>query len=93
MPRVVLEAMAIGRPIITTDAPGCRESIIDSYNGFIVPPMDSLSLANAIEKFIMNEDLIDIMGPKSRILAQERFDVSIVNNQIINEILPKLSSL
>ena len=53
-PRTVLEAMAMGRAIITTDVPGCRETVIEGYNGFMVEPMSSKSLFNAMLRFVDN---------------------------------------
>lgn len=82
-PRSVLEAMSMGRPVITTDAPGCRETVVDTVNGFLVPVKDSESLAKAMEKFIQNKDLIVTMGAKSREIAEERYDVNKVNLSIL----------
>ncbi len=78
-PRTVLEAMAIGRPIITTDAPGCRETVVDAHNGFLVPIKSVEALASAMQKFIENPDLIPIMGARSRQIAEEKYDVHKVN--------------
>lgn len=83
--RSVLEAMAMGRPIITTDAPGCRETVIDSRNGFLVPIKTVNELANAMEQFIKNPELIENMGKASRKLTEERFDVNKVNEYMIKE--------
>lgn len=84
-PRTVLEAMAMGRAIITTDAPGCRETVINNYNGFLVPVKSVDKLVEAMEKFILNTDLIGTMGKKSRKIAEDRFDVHSVNDVMINE--------
>ena len=62
VPRSVLEAMACGRAIITTDAPGCRETVTDQKNGFLVPVRNVTALASAMEKFIQAPDLIVRMG-------------------------------
>jgi len=78
-PRTVLESMAMGRPIITTDAPGCRETVENGRNGFLIPIKDSNVLAKAMEKFIKNPSLIEKMGLESRIIAQEKYDVHEVN--------------
>lgn len=83
--RSVLEAMAMGRPIITTDAPGCRETVVDSRNGFLVPIKTVNELANAMEQFIKNPELIKNMGKASRKLTEERFDVNKVNEFMIKE--------
>lgn len=86
VPRSTLEAMAMSRPIITTDVPGCRETVIDGVNGFLVPSRNFKALAEAMERFILNPDLIDRMGKESRKLAEERFDVKKINAQLIEEI-------
>jgi len=84
-PRSVLEAMSMGRPIITTDAPGCRETIIDGKNGFLVPVKDVDALKSTMEKFILKPDLIVQMGEQSRIIAEEKYDVRKVNRAILQE--------
>ena len=81
-PRTVLEAMAIGRAIITTDAPGCRETVVDGHNGFLVKPQDVESLIYAMEQFILNTDLIRSMGENSRKLVEEKYDVHKVNDEM-----------
>jgi len=83
-PRTVLEAMAMGRPVITTDAPGCRETVIDGLNGFLVPVQDSTALAEAMKKFILEPDLISKMGSAGRKLAEDKYDVHKVN-RVINQ--------
>lgn len=82
-PRTVLEAMAMGRPIITTDAPGCRETVIDGYNGYLVPVKAITELVSAMEKFILNPELIVTMGKASRTLAEDKFDVNAVNKAML----------
>ena len=84
IPRSVLEAMSMGRPIITTDAYGCRETVEDGKNGFLVPVRDSKSLATAMGHFIKKPNLILSMGKASRIMAEERFDVRKVNKIILS---------
>lgn len=82
-PRTVLEAMAMGRPIVTTDAPGCRETVIDGYNGYLVPVKVVEALATAMERFIFNPELIIEMGNASRQLVEEKFDVDAVNQSML----------
>ena len=84
VPRSTQEAMAIGRAVITTDAPGCRETVVDGVNGFLVPVGDIISLYNAMLKFIDNPTLIIHMGKESRRLAEERFDVRLINKEFLN---------
>jgi glycosyltransferase involved in cell wall biosynthesis len=82
-PRTVLEAMAMGRAVITTDAPGCRETVVDGDNGYLVPMKDSESLVTAMLKFIENPELVIEMGLRSRIIAEEKYDVRKVNEQML----------
>ena len=84
-PRSVLEAMATGRPIITTDVPGCRETVIQGKNGLLVPPKNSRSLANAMIKLLKSsEDKIQSMGRESFILTRDKYDVEKVNKDIVD---------
>lgn len=82
-PRSVLEAMAVGRAIITTDAPGCRETVVDQYNGVLVPVADATRLAHAMCSFIERPERVEDYARASRQLAEQRFDVRIVNRLII----------
>jgi len=82
-PRTVLEAMAMGRPVITTDAPGCRETVTDGVNGFLVPVKAEQALAEAMEKFIAEPGLIGEMGKESRRIAEEKYDVRKINQNIL----------
>ena len=82
-PRSVLEAMSMGRPIITTDAPGCRETVVEGVNGFLVPVKDSAALVYAMETFILQPNLIVKMGIKSREIALKKYDVRKVNKVIL----------
>jgi glycosyltransferase involved in cell wall biosynthesis len=82
-PRTVLEAMAMGRPIITTDSPGCRETVVDGENGFLVPVKDPLSLSKSMLRFIENPTLIEQMGKISREIAIKKYDVNKVNSVIL----------
>ncbi|MBC7218482.1 MAG: glycosyltransferase family 4 protein [Candidatus Caldatribacterium sp.] len=85
VPRTIQEAMAMGRTVITTDVPGCRDTIIDGCNGFLVPPRDVEALARAMEHFILEPELIERMGRESRRIAEERFDVHKINAVILRE--------
>lgn len=84
-PRTVLEAMAIGRAVITTDAPGCRETVVDGDNGFLVPVQDAATLAETMVKFIDSPDLVATMGARSREIAEEKYDVHMVNTVMLRE--------
>lgn len=81
-PRTVLEAMSMGRPVITTDAPGCRETVVQGDNGFLVPVRDAASLTRAMELFILQPELIEEMGRRSRKIAEEKYCVNKVNERI-----------
>lgn len=81
-PRTVLEAMSIGRPIITTDVPGCRETVINGKNGYLVPAKSSDALANAMERFVLHPELIPVMSLESRKFAEEKYDVARVNEEM-----------
>lgn len=75
MPKVLLEAQALGRPIVTTDVPGCREAIENGKTGFLVQVKDERSLANAIEKLITNDELCLEFSRNARALAEQKFDI------------------
>lgn len=82
-PRSVLEAMSMGRPIITTDTQGCRETVINNLNGFLVPTKDYKTLAKRMLDFINNPLLIERMGKESLELCKDKFDVKKVNKNMI----------
>ena len=73
----------MGRPIVTTDAPGCRETVIEGENGFKVPVKDAGALAIAMERFILQPELIEKMGRRSREIAAQKYDVKKVNTVIM----------
>lgn len=75
MPKVLLEAQALGRPIVTTDVPGCREAIENGKTGFLAKVKDEHSLANAIEKLITNDELCLEFSRNARALAEQKFDI------------------
>lgn len=84
-PRTVLEAMAMGRAIITTDAPGCRETVVDGDNGFLVPVKSVDALEQAMLKFINEPALAARMGQRARQVAEEKYDVHKVNAVMLRE--------
>lgn len=83
VPRSTQEAMAIGRPVITTDVPGCRETVVDGLNGFLVPKWNAEALAEKMCYFIENPQQVNIMGLESYKIAQEKFDAEKVNSKLI----------
>ncbi len=82
-PRSTLEAMAMGRPIITTDTPGCRETVVDGVNGFLVLVKNSDALYEAMLRFIHAPSLIAKMGQESLQIVREKFDVNKVNQDMM----------
>ncbi|WMU71371.1 glycosyltransferase family 4 protein [Enterobacter bugandensis] len=84
IPRSTQEAMSIGRAIITTDVPGCRETIVHGKNGLMVPPWDVEALASAMTSVINNSDQIVSMGIESRRIAEEKFDDKTATEKLIN---------
>ncbi len=86
-PKSTLEALATGRPIITTDAPGCRETVMrddDECNGILVPARDGDALAHACLSLALDTERRVRMGKNARALAERRFDVHLVNATIMD---------
>jgi len=81
-PKTVLEAMSVGRAVITTDAPGCRETVRDGVNGYLVPVRDTKAIVERMEELINNPQKITDMAKAGREMVEERFDVRIVNKVI-----------
>lgn len=75
LPKTLIEACAIGRPIITTDAIGCKDCVDEGINGFKVSIKNAKELANSIEKFIVNPGLMSIMGVEGRKKAEREFNI------------------
>lgn len=87
VPRSIQEAMAMGRPIITTDQVGCRDTVEPGVNGFLVPMRAVEPLAEAMLRFVERPNLIATMGAASRRLAEERFDVARTDRLLIDLLL------
>ena len=86
-PRSVLEAMATGRAVITTDAPGCRQTVDHGVNGYLVLVRSSKDLALAMRKFVENPCLVARMGEASLVKVRKTFDVNLVNQRMQRVIL------
>lgn len=84
LPKSLIEACAIGRPIVTTDAVGCRECVCDNLNGFLVPIKDEIRLAEKIEILLFDSDLRKKMGLASRKLAEKEFSIKTVIDKTLN---------
>lgn len=82
-PKTVLESMAMGRAIITTDAPGCKETVVDGVNGYLTKVKDANDVAVKMKMLIEHPETVAIMGRKSREMACELFDVKKVNDMIL----------
>lgn len=83
MPRTVLEAMSVGRPILTTNVEGCRETVVEDINGYLVPKKNAEALAERMIWFIENHDEWQQMAIESRKMAEEKFDVHKVNDSLL----------
>lgn len=85
-PRSVLEAMATGRPILTTDAPGCRETVVDGVNGYLLPVRDSAALVEKMRYLLDNPQIVRSMATESLRIAREKYDVDKVNKTLIRDL-------
>ena len=84
-PRSTLEALSTGRPIITTDTPGCRETVVHGKNGLLVPIKDSVALANAMIKLLNETDQnIERMAKESFLIAKNKYEINKVNQSMTN---------
>lgn len=89
LPKSIIEAEAIGRPVVTTDSVGCRDTVMDGYNGFLIPVKKPDTLADALKKLIDNPELRQKMGRNAREFAVDKFDIKDVvkvHLQVYNEI-------
>lgn len=84
VPRSSQEALSVGLPVITTDVPGCRETVVHGQNGFLVPPFDPIALYRAMATFLHDPSTIYSMGLNSRSLAETRFDVHAKTKSILD---------
>lgn len=75
LPKVLIEAAAVGRAVVTTDVPGCRDAIIDGRTGLLVPPRDAVALASAIRSLVDDPQQLRAFGVAGRQLAENAFDV------------------
>lgn len=83
IPRSILEALSIGMPVITTNTPGCKETVLRNENGILIEPKQLNELILGIRFFLENPASIGPMGNRSRKLAVERFNVDIINDMIL----------
>ena len=85
LPRTILEALAVGRAVVTTDMPGCRDAVSHGENGLLVPPRDAAALADALGTLASDRELVERMGRHSRYLAETVYDVNTVNDLLLRE--------
>ena len=83
IPRTLLEATAMGRPIITTNTPGCRETVVEGKNGLFVKSRDALDLAEKMTWMVERKDKLQEMGDKSYKICLEKFTISIINKRML----------
>jgi glycosyltransferase involved in cell wall biosynthesis len=83
LPKVLLEAAAVSRPLIATDVPGCREIVKNGENGILVKLKDVDSLYNAIKMLISNNEMRKAMGRQSRMLVESELSTEIINKQTL----------
>jgi glycosyltransferase involved in cell wall biosynthesis len=79
IPQALIEAIAMGRPVITTTARGCVPAVREGANGLLVPPGDPQALAGAMARLLMRPDLLPSMARASRDLAKSQFDIRRIN--------------
>lgn len=82
-PRTILEALATGRPVITTNMPGCRQTVVDGLNGHLIPPRDANALAAAIESYFVEPGLLDEHAGRSRTFVEDKFDARLVSRDMM----------
>ena len=76
VPKILIEAMASARPIITTDMPGCRDLVQSKNNGLLIPPRDSIALANALKQLLLDFSLCEKMGEQGKRIAERDYTLS-----------------
>ena len=84
-PKIILESLATGRPVITTNSRGCRETVNHTENGILIEPKDIAGLTSAMEMFLKDPALVKRMGRASRDLAESRYDVEKINARMLDE--------
>lgn len=83
IPKTLLEATAMGRPIITTNTPGCKEAIKNNISGYFVLPRSTEDLVKKMEKMINNKEKLQQMGDESHKICLEKFDIKIINKNMM----------
>lgn len=92
LPKSLIEADAIGRPVITCDSVGCKETVIDGFNGYLIPTKDVDVLVEKLDILLSDSELRQEMGKRSREYAEENFSIDVVIERhlnIYNELIDK----
>ena len=84
MPKSLLEAASVGRPVVTTNVIGCKDAIIKNKTGYLVPSRNTLELIKYLEILMTNTRISSKFGKSARELAVKTFDLKIVKNRVIN---------
>jgi glycosyltransferase involved in cell wall biosynthesis len=92
LPRVLIEAAACGKAIVTTDVPGCRDVVQHEVNGFLVPKKDWVSLATWIERLLQNKDQRESMGVRGRARAEQEWSAPFIVQQTLSLYREKLGT-
>lgn len=87
LPRSTQEAMATGLAVITSDVPGCRETVVEGLNGFLVPVRSARGIADAMLRYLRDPDLIRQHSLESRKMAEQRFDVRVINKHMVDVLI------
>jgi glycosyltransferase involved in cell wall biosynthesis len=85
-PKSLLEAAAMGKALVSTDVPGCREVVKPAWNGFLVPPKRPMAVVSALDDLLTDSVRLATFGRNSRTLAESEFDVNSVNDRILTEL-------
>ena len=83
MPRSTQEAMAIGRPVITTDVPGCKETVIEGVTGFLIPKWNVDALVEKMIYFIKYPEQVNVMGYQGFLYAKKNFNADLINYRLL----------
>ncbi|MEO8364264.1 MAG: glycosyltransferase family 4 protein [Ilumatobacteraceae bacterium] len=83
LPKSLIEALAAGRPVVSTDVPGCREVVIDQVNGLLVESRNAHALADALSQLITDKDMRMRFGAAGRLMAEREFSKSLINDQTL----------
>lgn len=87
VPRCAIQAIATGRPIITCETPGCKETVKDGVNGFMIPAKDEKVSADKMVWMIEHPEEVEKMAVESRKYAEEKFDVNKINKMLIDKLV------